>query len=704
MGAAPDAASAPSPASPAKADAPGAARAARLLARADNLFTRTDTLLERALPRPLNPLAHLGAAANAMLLLATLSGVLLLLWYSPSVHQAWGSLDGLGPRSPGGLVRSVHRHSSDLAMLLILLHAARAFCGRMFSGPRWLAWVSGLGLLALVWFVGWTGYWLVWDERAQLVAVDTMKTVDALPVFGEPMLRLFSTDATVPSLLFFVIFFLHMLLPLGLAAGLALHLARLSRVKLLPDWRLTAWLTGAVVLAAFLVPAASAPPARMAVQPEAFTMDWWYLWPLALTGRLTSGGVWLAALLGAAGLVTVPWWLGRRRPRASFQATVNLSRCFACTQCSQDCPFGAITMVPRTDGKPFPAQAQVDPDRCTGCGVCTGACDTQGIGLAWLDAQQVTRELEQLVADGVANGRAPALALVCAQTAGGWDLFDESAWRRRLPGYTVRPVPCAGWLEPKAIERLLAQGVRAVLVVSCGSAMPFAREGALWLDARLAGARKPVFRPQRADPRKVAHVAFDPLRPQHLTAAASLLLDGNRPMLRARCHPAVAWLVGAALTVLAGAAVLGIGDAPFRNPASPEPEFVFSFRAFGDWLETGATAGSATRDDRPVHMRGTLPATRTRAPVTVVVEVDGRRVDRLFRPKGLQADGASVGEVRLRVPAGPQRVAVTLLTSPQPNAAPLRWTGEINARPRHRHVLAFEPGAGFMLAPEPARP
>ena len=92
-----------------------------------------------------------------------------------------------------------------------------------------------MGLLGLVWFIGWTGYWLVWDERAQLLALDTIRALDVLPIFGEPMLRLFAADRTVPSLLFFVVFFLHMVLPLGIAAGLCLHLARLSRSPLLPD-------------------------------------------------------------------------------------------------------------------------------------------------------------------------------------------------------------------------------------------------------------------------------------------------------------------------------------------------------------------------------------------------------------------------------------------------------------------------------------
>jgi hypothetical protein len=192
----------PTPEAPGAQPPPPPVRAARLLAAGDRVMTRLDTLLERALPRDLNPLAHLGAAANAMVLLATLSGVLMLFWYSPSVVLAWHSLADLAPHSLGGLVRSVHRYSSDLLMLLVLTHALRMLLARKFAGARWLAWASGITLVGLVWFIGWTGYWLVWDERAQLLALDTIRTLDVLPIFGEPMLRLFAADRTVPSLLF----------------------------------------------------------------------------------------------------------------------------------------------------------------------------------------------------------------------------------------------------------------------------------------------------------------------------------------------------------------------------------------------------------------------------------------------------------------------------------------------------------------------
>ncbi|MBI2516240.1 MAG: cytochrome b N-terminal domain-containing protein [Opitutae bacterium] len=687
-------------------DAPGSkpppppVRAARIIAALDSVGTRLDAWLERWLPRELNPPAQLGSAANAMLLLATLSGVLLLVWYSPSVQSAWHSLADLGPRSLGGLVRSVHRYSSDLTMLLVLAHAVRTFLARKFADARWLAWVSGIALLGLVWFIGWTGYWLVWDVRAQLLALDTMKAVDVLPVFGEPMLRLFTSDATVPSLLFFVVFFLHMVLPLGIAGGLCLHLARLSRSKLLPDWRLTAWLTGAVVVASVVYPAANAATAHMAVKPGAFTMDWWYLWPLTITARLSGGGVWLAAFLATAGLMTVPWWLARRRPRPVYQATVNVSRCFSCTLCSHDCPFGAITMVPRTDGKPFPSQAQIDPDRCIGCGVCAGACDTQGIGLAWFDAQQVTRELEGFVLAETARGAPPALALVCAQSDGGWELFAARAWQLRLPGYTVRPIPCAGWVEPKLVERLISKGAVAVLIVGCGSSEAFCKEGNQWLPARLNGTREPEFRPNRADPRKVAHVNFDPLRPQRLTeTAARLLRLESKPAPPARAWPQ-AVTAGLVLTLIAFTVLLFGSDAPFRNPAPAGPEFVFTFRAYGEWVsgQAGALPDPA-HDKRPVHMRTAQPAERTRSPVIVWLEIDGRSEEHTYQPKGFKSDGASVGELRVLLTPGRHRIAVRVATLRDPAAARQTWSAEIDAQSGRLAVLSLDGNRGFEFAP-----
>ena len=57
----------------------------RLLERG---FLLLDRLVGRALPAACNPFQQTGAIAVTTLLVATVSGIVLLLWYSPSVHFA----------------------------------------------------------------------------------------------------------------------------------------------------------------------------------------------------------------------------------------------------------------------------------------------------------------------------------------------------------------------------------------------------------------------------------------------------------------------------------------------------------------------------------------------------------------------------------------------------------------------------------------
>src|SRR5690625_4245487 len=146
------------------------ARGESMLRRIDSVFIRFDSLIHRAIPEKLNPMTQSGAIANTTFLIALFSGILLLIWYAPSVHFAYESLEKIRIGSwLGQFVRSLHRYSSDACLFFILIHAFRIIGARRIFGARWLAWVSGVGLLGIVWFLGWTGYWLVWDVRSQHV-------------------------------------------------------------------------------------------------------------------------------------------------------------------------------------------------------------------------------------------------------------------------------------------------------------------------------------------------------------------------------------------------------------------------------------------------------------------------------------------------------------------------------------------------------
>ena len=131
-------------------------RALRFLAKG---FLYVDRLLARVMPASLNPFLHTGAIAVTTLLVALVTGILLLGWYKPSVNLAYESVAamGLAPWT-SGLLRSLHRYSSDACIFFALVHAIRLFFERRFAGARWLAWVTGIVMLGTVWLIGWTSY------------------------------------------------------------------------------------------------------------------------------------------------------------------------------------------------------------------------------------------------------------------------------------------------------------------------------------------------------------------------------------------------------------------------------------------------------------------------------------------------------------------------------------------------------------------
>ncbi|MEY4941617.1 MAG: Cytochrome b6 [Verrucomicrobiota bacterium] len=672
---------------------PSGVRFEAALLNLERLVVAVDAFFASWLPAANNPLAHPGQSANLALSVAIGSGVALLLWYSPSLQFAYSSLAEMGGGTLGGWVRAAHRYSSDLAMLLALIHAGRVFLARKFTEARWLPWVSGVGLIALIWFIGWTGYWLVWDQPAQQVAVSSMGLLDALPVFGEPLGRLYVADRMTPSLLFFVVFFLHMLLPLGIAVGLAVHVMRISRAKLFPNWRITVSLSVGLAAAALLFPAPLDPPAQMAWKAPAFTVDAWYLTPLALALRFQHAGLWVALFGTTAVAAAVPWLLRQRRPGA-YQAVVEPSRCHACTQCAQDCPFDAITMVARTDGKPFRSQASVDPSRCVGCGVCAGSCDSEGIVLPWFNTQpEETRLAAEIMRERASTGPA-CVALI----AGDIDHGGRFArWRDWLPHYQVHVVPTASWVRPKFIEHLLSRGVPGVLVVRDARVEAAARDGNRWALARLAGERKPYFRPERAGGSKAWQVLdFDPFRPDELTRAADRFRTGATPE---SSQPQRRRIFGAAvttaiLTLGIAAAVIVPSRLSVSNPAPSGPEFVFSFKALGDYLPSGAV-DPAAEAKKPVHMRGRATAKPHRAAIVIRLTVDGMTQERSYAAKGISHDGPALDQWRRPLAPGRHDIVVEIITGPA--SQPLRWSGTVQAEPRRLHVLTFEPDHGFRV-------
>ncbi len=663
-------------------------RGHRLLSALEKPFLWADRWIERGIPNEHNPLAQTGALANVSFIVALFSGVLLLFWYVPSVHQAWASLENMG--FLGEFVRSLHRYSSDATMFFVVLHALRMTFAKRFAGARWIAWVTGFALVAFLWIVGWLGYWLVWDVRAETVARASARIIEIIPVFTEPLSRSFLLDEMVSTGLFFLVFFLHMLLPLGMGIALWMHISRVSRAKFLTSRLVTAWLVTVLVIVSVVFPAESAAEAKMGLQHEAFTFDWWYLFPLSLMERMPTGLFVAAGVLVCALFAMMPWWMPRKMPR---KAVVDLDRCNGCAQCVQDCPYDAIVMVPRTDGHPRrEIEAEVTPDKCVGCGICAGSCNPGGIGLPQLPVQVKRKQIDEWIDQMLAEQETPRLAFLCANSAGADFTTDTEGRSADLPGFRLFPVPCAGWVQALTIERALRRGAKQVLIVGCQQSDPPYREGIKWTQLRLSGEREPELRHEKVDTSGVRFVQYDRTQKQALIRFAEDLTLGQQPKPKPK-PTSVSVLAGVAISTMFAVPIVALSDAPSLMPTSLEPELIVSIKHRPSIIETCRDLTPEEKQTTMKHMQ-TKICDRRRPAVKVQVEIDGAVHDLLFPARGLSSDGPGIGTERFAVQPGPHAITVHV-----GNADSKSWTHSARFQfdfvAGARRVIVFDTGKGF---------
>jgi coenzyme F420-reducing hydrogenase delta subunit/Pyruvate/2-oxoacid:ferredoxin oxidoreductase delta subunit len=667
-----------------------------ILRQFDKGFIYLDRLIGRWVPGSLNPMLHTGAIAVTTLFIATLTGIVLLVWYKPSVHLAYESLDAMS-RSPfgAGLMRSLHRYSSDAAVLFGVIHALRVFFERRFEGARWLAWVTGAGMMGLLWFVGWTGYWLVWDLRAQSIAVGTAKLLDVLPVFTDPLSRSFVTDESVNSLLFFVVFFIHMIVPLAMAVAMWLHITRLARPRFLTSKAMTLWVFALLLLISIAYPATNEAPAQMTAILGRFTMDWWFLFPIPIIDRLGAGASWGLLVFGSAVSISIPWWLARERKQP---ASVIPSRCNECKKCFSDCPYEAIEMIERTDGNErYLTQASVIESKCVSCGICAGSCDTMGIGLDWFSSIEQRRLIGSWMKQANDSRISAHVAFVCAESAGaGFDIDPVTGLCAELPGYRVLRVPCAGWVQPLMIERAIRQGALGVLIATCPPDQCSYREGAEWEHLRIEGVREPALRIDKLEPGQVQLVALDRTRKADLIRAAERFRVGEE-LLPAHDSPRALAAVAATVLLAAIAGLLGlVSDFAYTPPGMDGSEFVVSLKHPGLASENCRDLTPEELASTPIHMRKERVCERTRPSVRVRVVIDGATaLETSVAPSGIWKDGNSVSVERIPVAPGAHRVSVAIGESTDPEEWSFDEERTITFTDEARQVVVFDRVAGF---------
>jgi quinol-cytochrome oxidoreductase complex cytochrome b subunit len=195
--------------------------------------------LFRNVPSDTNWMQTLGSATLTAFIVQALTGVILAMYYKPSPHDAYASIQNITDHVfMGWLVRGMHKWGASVFIILMFLHMGRVFLFGAYKYPRELNWIIGVLLLTMGMAEGFTGYLLPWDQTAYWASVVGINLNGTGPFVGPFLAQFLRGGQEIGPNTLSIFYSIHMLLiPGAIISLITLHLYLVIRLGVTsPPW------------------------------------------------------------------------------------------------------------------------------------------------------------------------------------------------------------------------------------------------------------------------------------------------------------------------------------------------------------------------------------------------------------------------------------------------------------------------------------
>ena len=250
---------------------------------------------------PLEASYFTGGLTLFLFIVQFMTGMALSLYYVPYSEYAYKSISDIMTKlNMGWFFRSLHHWGAQLAIVSLFIHFFTNMLLKSYRKPRELVWVTGFIMIAVLYFFGLSGYFLIWDQRAFTAIRVATGGAGSLPFIGgaikvflrggidvtqETLTRFYAFHVSILPMISLLIVGLHVLLVQvhGMSVPLSLKGREGRPQPFFPNVfykDLIIWLcaTGVLVTLAVIVPAELGVKADpMAPAPENIKPEWYFL-------------------------------------------------------------------------------------------------------------------------------------------------------------------------------------------------------------------------------------------------------------------------------------------------------------------------------------------------------------------------------------------------------------------------------------------